>query len=368
MACKGLVELIVLNVGLQAEILDTRLFSMFVVHALVLTFITTPLTLLWYPPKHRTLLDVSKKAITGVDAVSYIPGQSAVESSVKSSFAVVLNKAEHLPAVLTLTQLLYAPAPAPRVKESITSVTASRLTFSALRLLELSERTSAILKSQEATSLARTDPLLSVFRTFGRLNRVPVSTSLAIVNPDEFAGQVTSFVRERGAHMVVVPWTLPGSSGTREVSTSSPSTLTISPFDSFFPSRSEKATAPSAASQDFFHSTFIRNVFSGSSVDVAVFIDRSDSDASEVENSGGQHLFLPFFGGPDDRLALELVVQICANQGIDATVVRIRRVEEGQPDALVRADTIEQEKAISMANFTLSVCFRVHLLSSTWPF
>jgi Kef-type K+ transport system membrane component KefB len=31
MSCKGLVELIVLNVGLQAGILDTRLFSMFVV-------------------------------------------------------------------------------------------------------------------------------------------------------------------------------------------------------------------------------------------------------------------------------------------------------------------------------------------------
>ena len=31
MSCKGLVELIVLNIGLQAGILDTRLFSMFVV-------------------------------------------------------------------------------------------------------------------------------------------------------------------------------------------------------------------------------------------------------------------------------------------------------------------------------------------------
>ena len=36
----SLVELIVLNVGLQAGILDTRLFSMFVVMAIVLTFIT----------------------------------------------------------------------------------------------------------------------------------------------------------------------------------------------------------------------------------------------------------------------------------------------------------------------------------------
>ncbi|KAF8648473.1 hypothetical protein AX16_006254 [Volvariella volvacea WC 439] len=43
MSCKGLVELIVLNVGLDAGILSQRVFSMFVLEALVLTFLTTPL-------------------------------------------------------------------------------------------------------------------------------------------------------------------------------------------------------------------------------------------------------------------------------------------------------------------------------------
>jgi Kef-type K+ transport system membrane component KefB len=38
MSCKGLVELIVLNIGLQAKILSTRTFTMFVVMALVTTF------------------------------------------------------------------------------------------------------------------------------------------------------------------------------------------------------------------------------------------------------------------------------------------------------------------------------------------
>jgi len=53
MSCKGLVELIVLNIGFQANILDSRTFSMFVVHALVLTFMTTPLVLLFYPARYR---------------------------------------------------------------------------------------------------------------------------------------------------------------------------------------------------------------------------------------------------------------------------------------------------------------------------
>jgi Kef-type K+ transport system membrane component KefB len=49
MSCKGLVELIVLNIGLQAKILSTRVFTMFVVMALVTTFATTPLASALYP-------------------------------------------------------------------------------------------------------------------------------------------------------------------------------------------------------------------------------------------------------------------------------------------------------------------------------
>ena len=48
-----------------------------------------------------------------------------------------------------------------------------------------------------------------------------------------------------------------------------------------------------------------------------------------VHRSGSpadQHIFLPFFGGPDDRLTLSLVVQLCAgDSGVTATVVRVRK-------------------------------------------
>ena len=42
-----------MNIGFQANILDSRTFSMFVVHALILTFMTTPLVLLFYPARYR---------------------------------------------------------------------------------------------------------------------------------------------------------------------------------------------------------------------------------------------------------------------------------------------------------------------------
>ena len=44
----SLVELIVLNVGLQAGILSQRVFTMFVVMALITTFLTTPIVSFLY--------------------------------------------------------------------------------------------------------------------------------------------------------------------------------------------------------------------------------------------------------------------------------------------------------------------------------
>lgn len=53
MSCKGIVEIIVLNVGLNASIISERVYSMFVVMAVVTTFMTTPLTMWIYPKQYR---------------------------------------------------------------------------------------------------------------------------------------------------------------------------------------------------------------------------------------------------------------------------------------------------------------------------
>lgn len=54
MSCKGIVEIVVLNVGLNAKIISSRVYSMFIVMALVTTFSTTPLAIWVYPPHART--------------------------------------------------------------------------------------------------------------------------------------------------------------------------------------------------------------------------------------------------------------------------------------------------------------------------
>lgn len=53
MSCKGIVEIVVLQTGLRAQIISQKTYSMFILMALVTTFFTTPLTSLCYPEKYR---------------------------------------------------------------------------------------------------------------------------------------------------------------------------------------------------------------------------------------------------------------------------------------------------------------------------
>lgn len=68
MSCKGIVEIVVLTVGLNAGIIDQKVFGMFILMALVSTFITTPLTLFSYPDSYRNDLRIFlKKKDLGVE-------------------------------------------------------------------------------------------------------------------------------------------------------------------------------------------------------------------------------------------------------------------------------------------------------------
>ncbi|CAI1509994.1 hypothetical protein SEUBUCD646_0J01180 [Saccharomyces eubayanus] len=88
MSCKGIVEIVVLTVGLNAGIISKKVFGMFVLMALVSTFVTTPMTLLVYPDSYRE--EVRKylaKSEKGDGTVSV----SNSESVNKSEFNTQLN-------------------------------------------------------------------------------------------------------------------------------------------------------------------------------------------------------------------------------------------------------------------------------------
>lgn len=366
MSCKGLVELIVLNVGLSAGILDTRTFSMFVLHALVLTFMTTPLTLLFYPSKYRTKMFVTPR---GGDAVESGSG-AAPQEDFKSHFTVLLEKIEQLPAAMSLTQLLQ-PVPTMQEIPSNTSDksstaedeknpgsppglsyttrrTPSPVHVDALRIIELTERTSDVLKSQSVEALVRTDSILSIFRTFGYLNRMTVSAALAVVGWDEIPSHVANHVRESGSEMLILPWhALPSqeAASQAQADTPGPSSSVSNPFEGVFGLRSAGAQGSSVQTQ------FFRRMFAEAKVDTALFVERGVPHVSDGQ--GTQHIFMPFFGGPDDRLALSFVVQLCLNPATSATVVRFTKVDA---DELTPVNTIDEVKKQQHDHTHISVC------------
>jgi len=359
MSCKGLVELIVLNVGFSAGILDTRTFSMFVLHALVLTFITTPLTLLFYPEKYRGRIGRANAEADRKKGGEATEGgsRSLSHESFRTSFSVVLEKIEQIPAVMTLTQLLQLPAtvaPTEAITSSASSITGdekdvlatppglpyemhgvqtpSRISIDALRLIELTNRTSAVLKSQFVDALMHSDPVLSVVRTFGYLNRMAVSTALAIVSHEDFASYISEHVRKTSTQMLILPWSTANTS-VDEVAQSGSSSTVVNSFN--FQNISTVQTQ------------FFRKVFLASPTDVALFVDRGLPHT--VGEQAGQHIFLPFFGGPDDRLALSFLVQLCMNPSTSATVVRLTTVGSDELTPINSIEKAQDHNTISAA-------------------
>jgi len=372
MSCKGLVELIVLNIGLNAGILDTRTFSMFVLMAIVSTCMTTPLTLLVYPYRFHEAAQKSSNGHIEEHHSANEKGSRGIGSSAARRLMIVLDGFEHLPGLLTLVQLMRPSNPVSDVDErsgsglrrratregtedatddestkeaaSADGITAAGhvltsnagaarsaqadITIDALRLVELSERTSAVMRVAEGEDTLRADPITNVFRTFGHLNHLPIQSSMAVVPSEEYSQTVINKAVGASSNLIVVPWTvpagaMPATNGTAAEAQARGVFSTLSnPFESIF----GNSTPANEASPH--NLGFVRRVFQTAPCDVGLLVDRNTSaNGSLLPHAGTQHVLLSFMGGPDDRAALSLVLALGrSNTSLQITVLRFRRI------------------------------------------
>ncbi|KAJ7623138.1 Sodium/hydrogen exchanger family-domain-containing protein [Roridomyces roridus] len=358
MSCKGLVELIVLNVGLSAGILSPRVFAIFVLEALTLTFMTTPLVTWLYPPEKRVRASgtgANFNAVAGDDR----PGRTGSLNGSRSRYTFVLDKLEHIPGMMAMAQLIQPPPPSgeerPTASKSSLIRPSDRCSVEALRLIELSDRVSAVMKSSASETLLLSDPLLAIFRMHGQLHDLHISTALSIVPFDDLASSVTEHAQNTDSDMIMLPW-LPTPSAETTVALHEHEALQTpgksqvhNPFDMLF-----KSTGSHDKSASALHAQFVREVFSNAKTDVALFVDQERSAVTSKMGSK-QHLFLPFFGGPDDRLALEFVVQLCASSHVTATVVRVTKREMEPPLSQVTDAHIEKREEPQLLSVTSAV-------------
>lgn len=310
--------------------------------ALVLTFVTTPMTLLFFPEKVRHLTADTPRDSEKAEFKSVAGGSGGREYVTR--LLVVLQKIEHLAPVMALSQML-EPLPSHQLKplvgdlrsaiqskklddgdisdaslktvpshdpphtvaqqEQISSHPIVRV--DALRLLELTGRMHSVMQSAEKDEILRTDDTLQLCKQFGRLRGLDVTPHIAVVEEMQYPESVAQYASDLHTDMVIIPWTVPTHSEDSSDDDIQPEGVT--PFDNIF---SSEAGSP-------IYSHFLRKVFNEAKNDAALFVDRGFG--STFTPAVGQHIYLPFFGGKDDRLALRFVVQLCHHPNVTATVV-----------------------------------------------
>jgi hypothetical protein len=316
----------------------------------------------FYPVEYRNKqAALRREAASGSPTSPHrdVPGGAGDVDQIRTRFAVVLDRLDHLPSIMAFIKLLQ-PIPhwanghiashtsvddekgdlkagdvaLSRASSSTGGQSDSQLPISvdALRLVELTERTSAVMRASETDIEARHDPITNILRTFAGLNSISLETKLAIVNQDEFAASVVEHASTRGADMVIVPW---AGVTVGETSANAPHNAS-SPFDAIF----GRPSVPLERSPHY--AAFVRRVFLEAPCDVGLFLDRSAEAGSAAMAAGRQQVFFAFHGGPDDRATLALLFQLCRHPGVSATVVRIIRSDEATEEdahSLAKAET-----------------------------
>ncbi|KAF3055141.1 K(+)/H(+) antiporter 1 [Daldinia childiae] len=350
MSCKGLVELIVLNIGLQARILSQRTFTIFVVMALVTTVSTTPLTKWLYPPWYQKKLEQWKRGEIDWDGNPLEPKNSSQSDSASHlrEFRIrrllIYLRLDSLPSLFTFISLLgdekVTPSPeeVPKpdadddvVNAPIPVIRRRPLEVHALRLLELTERTSSVMKVSESDEYSRRDPVVNAFRTFSRLHDVAISGNVVIAPEDSYAQTVVAQASDRESDFVLIPW---GETGSNKEDQSIP--FRISSEDRF----SEKS-----------HLEFVQAALGNAVCSTGIFISKEASGFASVDRPAlprtisnismrshrecallpiadkSLNIFFPYLGGVDDRYALRFILHLAKNPLISVAIAHLNCVE-----------------------------------------
>ncbi|CAN6666940.1 K(+)/H(+) antiporter 1 [Trichomonascus vanleenenianus] len=332
MSCKGIVEIVVLTVGLSSHILTEEVFTMFIVMTLVTTFLTTPLTVLLYPEWYRLKVarwrkgeinwDGTPKSSENAESPSAETGEVAKLPFRTSRFIVSLDSVEAISVVMTFIQLLSPSGvchdrPANEstdvvdqnssgdetpTSEPLYESTPSLLHVFGIRLIELTQRTADLIQATSENDLGEHDPILAVVNTFTAMHRITFTGKVAITP-----------LHDRSSLIV-------------GASTSPKDFLFLSwhdPIDEWENERRESSNL------DF---AMFKEVFRDATCNVGLFVDRGFSTPVETGSSYPEsawskqrRIYVPYFEGPDDKLCVGLALQLAENPGVHVTLDVISR-------------------------------------------
>jgi hypothetical protein len=318
--------------------------------ALVTTFATTPLTSALYPPEYQRKIEAWKRGEIDWDTgkpLSEEPSSTRDSltyekmESTKVHRMLVYLRLDNMPPLMAFMALLGNTPQARTAKmhpthqaegndgeDSGPSFPSKRpIEAHGVHLLELTERESSVMQVSEVDEYSFHDPLVNTFRTVGHMHNLAVSGEVTVLPESSFSEALTTRASDLDSDFLLLPWSETGSmSETQHVSSeSAQKKLATSSYISFISSALQRAPCNTAV--------FINRNFGGanaprSSERPGMFRTRSIMSINSARHEQrapvtdrSHHIFLPYFGGADDRFALRLVLQMAENEEVTATIV-----------------------------------------------
>ncbi|XP_010246811.1 PREDICTED: cation/H(+) antiporter 19 [Nelumbo nucifera] len=289
MNTKGLVELIVLNIGKDRKVLNDQTFAILVLMALFTTFVTTPIVMAVYKParkaapyKHRTI--------------------KRHDRDTELRILACFNSTRNIPTMIN-------------VIESSRGTRSRGVCVYAMHLMEFSERSSAISMVHKARKNGLPfwnkkhgdrDQMVIAFEAYQQLSNVTIRPMTAISALQTIHEDICASAQRKRASIILLPF--------------------------------HKHQRLDGTMESLGHSFHLINqqVLRHSPCSVGILVDRGLGGTTQVSASEVSYsIVVPFFGGRDDREALAYAFRMAEHPGIVLTVVKF----EAQPGTSLTGDS-----------------------------
>ncbi|KAI1713689.1 sodium/hydrogen exchanger family domain-containing protein [Ditylenchus destructor] len=273
MNTKGLVELIVLNIGLDAGVINDRIFVVMVVMALVTTFMTSPIIAYIYPPKFQSRPVSMKKRIGSLSTMK-------MAESHDERILLYLQNIDSITHAANIVQMF---------RLSLTP--GKQMFLNGFKAFTDLDRSSNIMVSTQTERVIENDPTLRMFKFFGKLIGSWTQCFVAATNLQEIGMELDRVAAKQQCDVIIVPWQ-------KEASGSDQRDVAISILN------------------DVSHNT------------VAIFVDRRPTGTGcLLSHAPFSNIVLPFVGTgtANDRAALHLALRLrkSANKDIPLTLIHL---------------------------------------------
>ncbi|XP_042505093.1 cation/H(+) antiporter 18-like [Macadamia integrifolia] len=296
MNSKGLVELIVLNIGRDRKVLNEQTFSIMVLMALFTTFITTPLVVAVYKPARRANMgDYKHRTIDRRDP--------RTEFRVLACFHSSIN----IPTLINLIEV------------SRGTDREQGLCVYSMHLMELSERPSAILMVNKARKNGLpfwnkgrrqidSDHVVVAFESFQQLSGVSMRPMTAISSMATIHEDICTSAEDKRVAMIILPF-----------------------------HKHQRVDGSMETTRNDFRWVNQR-VLEHARCSVGILVDRGFGGTTHVSSREvSSSIIVLFFGGCDDREALAYGARMAEHPGINLTVYRFLM----EPEPSQEIDRIE---------------------------